>query len=57
MRMYRGCVIDMVRSGDGKWRTAHDRGRPVASSTAFALPDSVGVHERHRPERTPLYAG
>ena len=54
--MYRGCVIDMVRSGDGKWRTAHDRGRPVASSTALALPDSVGVHERHCPERTPIYA-
>ena len=50
------CVSDMVRSGDGRWRTAHDRGRPVAFSTALALPDSVGVYERHCPERTPLYA-
>ena len=54
--MYRECVIDMVWSGDGKWRTAHDRGRPVASSTALAFPDSVGVSERHCPERTLLYA-
>ena len=54
--MYRECVIDMVQSGDGKWRTAHDCSRPVASSTALAFPDSVGAHERHCPERTPLYA-
>ena len=54
--MYRECVTDMAQGGDGRWRTAHDRGRPVASSTALALPDSVGVHERHCPERTPLYA-
>ena len=54
--MYRERVIDMVQVGDGRWRTAHDRGRPVASSTALALNDSARTYEGHRPERTPLYA-
>ena len=54
--MYRECVIDMVQVGDGRWRTAHDLGRPVASSTALALNDSARTYEGHRPERTPLYA-
>ena len=41
MRMYRECAIDMVQDGDDEWRTAHDRGRSVASSMALALPDSA----------------
>ena len=42
-----------AKGGDGTWRTAHDRSRPVASSTARALPDSARTYERHRPERIP----